>query len=378
MDFSLTLEQTQLRDSLQAFLRDQYPLAARTAACHTLGWRPEIWQRLGTELGILGAAFDEAQGGSGGGPVEHMVIQQALGEALALEPYLESVVMAGGLLRRAPGPLAATTLAQVLAGQDTVAVGWLEAGARFDLAHVATTARAVDGGWRLDGHKVAVVGAPWGSKLLLTARTAGLVGDEKGISLFLIDRHTAGVQLRPFHTLDGRRAADVHLVGAQVPATALLGTAGAALPVLEQVADEAVAAQCAEAVGLMTRLLQDTVDYTKQRSQFGQRISTFQALQHRMADMLMHLELARSATYAATLSLQADATERARAVSTAKVTVDDALRFISQNAVQLHGGMGMSDAVAVTHYFRRATVLGSSLGSRDHHLARFARLACVA
>jgi alkylation response protein AidB-like acyl-CoA dehydrogenase len=375
MDFLLDPEQAQLRDSLQVFLRDQYPLAARTAACEAAGWRPDVWRRLGSrELGVLGAAFDEAHGGSGGGPVEHLVVQQAFGAALVLEPYLESVVIAGGLLRRAGGTAAAQALRRVLDGDDSVAVGWLESGARFDLAQVATTAQPVPDGWRLDGRKVAVVGAGWGSQLLVTARTDGAAREAHGISLFLVPRDAPGVTLHAFHTLDGRRAADVVLDGVTLPPQALLGAPGAALPWLEQVADEAVAAQCAEAVGLMERMLRDTVDYTRQRRQFGQPIASFQALQHRMADMLMHLELARSATYGALLSSAADADERARVASTAKVTVDEALRFVGQNAVQLHGGMGMSDATPVTHCFRRATVLGCSLGSRDHHLARFARL----
>lgn len=374
MDFSLNPEQSQLRDALQAFLRDHDGLAERNAASAALGWRPELWRRLGSELGFLGAGFDESLGGSGGGAVEHMVIMEALGAAMALEPYLDSVVVAGGLLRRSPGTPARDALRSVIAGEDAVAVAWSAPPARAALSHVATTAQATGGGWRLDGRKGAVVGAGWGSRLLVTARTGGAVDDEPGISLFLVDRSAPGVSLREFHTLDGRRAAEVAFDGAVVPADALLGEAGAALPLLEQVADEAIAAQCAEGVGLMARLLDDTVRYTKQRRQFGQPVSSFQALQHRMADMLMHLELARSATCGATLSLGAAPRERALAASAAKVTVDEALRFVSQNAVQLHGGMGMSDETPVTHGFRRATVMMSVLGTREHHLARFARL----
>jgi len=375
MDLSLNPEQVALRDSLRTFLKDLYPIAARTQASREgPGWRPDIWRRLGSELGILGAAFPESLGGSGGGAVEHMVIMEELGAVLALEPYLESVVIGGGLLQRVAGSAAQEVLQSVLAGEEALAVAWLEPEARFDLAHVATTARPQGDGWRLDGRKAAVVGAPWASRLIVTARTAGEAGDPHGISLFLVERNRPGISLREFHTIDGRRAADVVLEGVTLPRSALLGEEGASLGLLERVADEAVAAMGAEAVGLMDRMLQDTVAYTQERRQFGQRIASFQALQHRMADMLMQLELARSAVYGATLTLDASPVERALAASAAKVTVDQATRFVSQNAVQLHGGMGMSDEVPVTQYFRRATVMGSTLGSIDHHLARFAWL----
>jgi alkylation response protein AidB-like acyl-CoA dehydrogenase len=375
MDLSLNPEQTALRDSLRHFLRDCYPLEARTRASRDgAGWRPEIWQRLGQELGILGAAFPEELGGSGGGAVEHMVIQEELGAVLALEPYLESVVIGGGLLRQAGGPAARAVLQTLLSGAAAVAVGLHEAAGRYALGHVATTARREGGGWRLDGAKVAVAAAPWSRWLIVSARTAGAATDAHGISLFLVERDRPGVSLCEFHTLDGRRAADVVLDGVTLPAGALLGEAGGALAPIEQVADAAIAALGAEAVGLMDPMLRQTVEYTGQRQQFGQRLSSFQALQHRMADMLMQLELARSAVYGVTLALDAPAEERALAASAAKVTVDRALRFVGQNAVQLHGGMGMSDEVPVTLYFRRATVIANLFGSTDHHLGRFARL----
>jgi len=397
MHFTLTSEQAQLRDALQHFLRDQYPLAARTQAAQADGWRPGIWRRLGAELGVLGAGFAEHQGGSGGGAVEHLVVMEALGEALVLEPYVESVVLAGRLLtapfadpvqnRDGDGDAAAppadcasaarasAAWAEVLRGDAVAAVAWAEAAACCQPKYVATRAQPTTQGWRLEGAKAAVVAAPWARHLLVSARTAGAVDDAQGISLFLVDAGTPGLRLRPFHTLDGRRAADVEFDGATLPPTALLGPMGQALPLLAQALDEAVSAQCAESVGLMARLLRETVDYTRQRRQFGQPIASFQVLQHRMADMLMQLELARSATYGATLALDdADAAARACAVSAAKVTVDDALRFIGQNAIQLHGGMGMSDATPVTHGFRRATVIEASLGSRAHHLARFTQL----
>ena len=375
MDLSLNPEQAALRDSLRAFLRDRYPLTLRTSASREgPGWRPEIWRQLGRELGMLGAAFPESLGGSGGSAVEHMVIMEELGAVLALEPYLESVVIGGGILRRTPGPAAREVLPAVLAGEDVVTAAWVEAQAGLDAARTATTARLQDGGWRLDGRKVAVVAAPWGSRFIVSARTGGAAGDTAGISLFLVEHDRPGVGMHAFHTLDGRRAADLVFDAVVLPRSALLGEEGGALGLIEQVADEAVAASGAEAVGLMQRMLQDTVAYTQQRRQFGQRLASFQALQHRMADMLMQLELARSAVCGATLALDGEPVERAKAASAAKVTVDQALRFVGQNAVQLHGGMGMSDEIPVTHCFRRATVMAGQLGSVDHHLARFARL----
>lgn len=373
MDFSLNNEQTLLRNSLSAFLRDSYPFSSRMAASKSAnGWRPDIWKALGKELGILGAAFPEDVGGSDGGPVETMIILEELGRALALEPFVESVVLGGGLLRHTGGARARAVLGAVLAGDDTVAVGLTEPDARFGLAHVGTQARRHDHGWQLDGHKAAVVGAQWGSSLIVTARTAGATADRRGISLFLVERDRPGVTLREYHTIDGRRAADVILDGVVLPTDALLGAEGDAFEVLERVADEAIVAQCAEAVGMMERMLEDTVSYTRQRRQFGQPISSFQVLQHRMADMMIQVELAKSAVYGATLKLGAARSERAMAASAAKVTTDQACRYVGQNAIQLHGGMGMSDELAVTHYFKRATVLGIMLGSADYHVNRFA------
>lgn len=373
MHFSLNNEQTLLRNSLRAFLRDRYPFPSRKDASQSdKGWRPDIWRALGKELGILGAALPEDVGGSGGGPVENMIVMEELGRALALEPFAESVVMAGGLLRRAGGQRARDLLAAVLSGDDTVAVGWNEPGARFGLATFGTQARKQGDGWCLDGHKVAVIGAQWGSSLIVTARSGGAASDRYGISLFLVERERPGVTLREYHTIDGRRAADVVLDGVMLPADALLGAEGQAFDLIERIADEAVAAQCAEAVGLMERMLEDTIAYTRQREQFGQPISSFQVLQHRMADMMIQVELARSSVYGATLKLDAEPAERARAASAAKVTTDQACRFVGQNAIQLHGGMGMSDELPVTHYFKRATVLGNTLGSADFHVRRFA------
>ena len=382
MDFEFSTEQQMLGASLQAFLQRHCDFATRTAASRSpLGWRPELWRSLGRDLEVLGAAFPVDLGGAGGGPTETLLIMQALGAALVAEPYLEAVVMAGGVLRRiaaAPGashPRVQAAIRALLAGQTVLVPAWTEPSARFCLDDVATTARkTVSGHWQLDGHKCAVTAAPWASAFIVTARTAGPRRARDGVSLFLVPRDLPGLVQKSYATIDGRRAADLYFDAVSLPADALLGNAGQALALVEQVADEAVAALCAEAIGVMDCLLQATLDHTRQRQQFGQPISSFQVLQHRMVDMKIQLEMARSATYNATAQLGADARQRGMAVSAAKVTVANACRFVGQNAVQLHGGMGMSDAVEMTHHYRRATLLETLLGTAEHHLSRFMAL----
>lgn len=370
MDFTLTSEQEQLRDSLRAFLADRNDFETRTKVSRSEpGWRESLWRAFADELGILGAPLPESAGGLDGDAVDTMVIMEELGGSLVIEPYLESVVIAGGLLKGRDADLA-----RIVTGDARFAFAWAEASSRYRFESVATKAERDDYGWLLSGDKAVVTAAPWATDLIVTARTAGAPGDKEGVSLFLVDPGAAGVTLTAYPTIDGRQAADIRFDGIKLSADALIGPEHGALPLIEKVGDAAIAAMAAEAVGVMRRLVQDTIDYTKQRRQFGQPISSFQALQHRMVDMYMQLELATSAVYLATLSLDADPVERARAASTAKVAVGNALRFIGQNAVQLHGGMGMTDELAVGHYFKRATVIESEFGSVDYHLARYVAL----
>ncbi|HEX7872767.1 MAG TPA: acyl-CoA dehydrogenase family protein [Sphingobium sp.] len=377
MDFAFTDEQELLRSSLQSYLRDRYAFEQRDKTSRAEpGWRPETWRAFAEELGIVGATLPEAAGGLGGNAVDTMVIMEELGAALVLEPYLETAVIAAGLLAGAGGREA--ELAGIADGSALYAYAWAEPGSRYRYADVATRARRDGDGWVLDGAKSVVTAAPWATQLIVTARTAGEPGDAEGVSLFLVDPKAAGVTLRPYPTIDGRRAAEVGLDSVYLPADALIGGEGTALPLIEKVGDAAIAAMGAEAVGVMRRMLQDTIDYTKERRQFGQPIAQFQALQHRMVDMFMQVELATSAVYLATLSLDADPADRARAASACKVTVGNACRFVGQNAIQLHGGMGMTDELAVGHYFKRATVIDSEFGTTDYHLARFADLSAAA
>lgn len=375
MDFTLSEEHALLRASLGQFLQQRYGFAERTAASRSEpGYRPEIWTALGSELGVLGMTIPEAHGGMGGGALEQMILMEEAGRALLLEPVCETLFQAGWLLQQAGGDIAGDLLAQVAAGSLKLAVALGEPGMRYDLADMATSAVKDADGWRLDGSKAVVMAAPWADRLIVAARTAGVAGDGSGLSLFIVDPAAAGVTLHSYPTIDGRRAADIDLVGVRVPAEALIGPEGGALPMLEAMRDRAIAAQAAEAAGLLGKLLDDTVDYTKQRSQFGQPLASFQVLQHRMVDMYMQVEMVRSAAILATLKLDGDPVERAKAASAAKVTIANACRFVGQNAVQLHGGMGMTDELAIGHYFKRATLLESEHGSADWHLARHAAL----
>jgi alkylation response protein AidB-like acyl-CoA dehydrogenase len=379
MDFKLTKEQELLRDGLAKFLATRYDLdKSRTAAKTGAGWQPDIWRGFADELGILGATLPEDVGGMGGGPVELMVIAEALGQALVVEPYVDTVVVAGGLLRRAGTEAATSVLAKIVAGTAIVALAAAEPTSGDHLPDVSTTAQRDGDDWVLRGSKVVAVAAPLATHLLISARTSGGRSDTDGISLFLSPFDPAnpppGVVVHGYRTIDDRRAADIGLDGLRLPARALLGNAGQAWASLTQARDEGAAAICSEAVGGMRKVLADTVEYSKQRRQFGQPIGSFQVLQHRMVDMYIELEQAVAAVHLAVLHLEAEPPIRARAISAAKATIGRAARFIGQNAVQLHGGMGMTEELAIGHYFKRLTAIQYEFGSTDYHLARYAEL----
>jgi alkylation response protein AidB-like acyl-CoA dehydrogenase len=375
MDFSFNDEQRMLRDSLSSFLADTYHFDARKKAiAASPGWRREIWRALAQDLGVLGAALPEAMGGLGGGPVDTLVVMEELGKALVVEPYLETVVMGAGLLKRIGTRAAAQAVAEIIAGDRIVVLAWGEPRGRYDAADVATQAVRDGAGWRLDGRKAVVTGAPMADQLIVTARTSGQQRDPDGVSLFLIDKMALGVVVRDYVTVDGRQASEIALDGVSLGADALLGEAGAALLLVEQVLDEARAALCAEALGVMGRLLAQTLAYARQRRQFGHAISDFQVLQHRMVDMFIQHEQAVAMTYMATLKLDRPAPERAKAVSAAKAFVGKACRFVGQNAVQTHGGIALTNELALSHYFKRAAMIESELGSVDWHLARYQSL----
>jgi alkylation response protein AidB-like acyl-CoA dehydrogenase len=375
MDFSFTEEQSMLRDTVASYLADNYGFDQRRAA---LGrepfWRPDVWSAFADELGILGAAFPEALGGLGGGYTENMVVMEELGKALVVEPYLGTVVIGGGFLKHGAPAGAEEMIGQIIAGKAIFAFAYAEPQGRYNIRDLKTTARKDGAGYVLNGHKAVVVGAPYATHLVVTARTGGGQRDAGGISVFIVPKSAKGVTTRDDPTVDGFRASEVYFENVALGAEARIGGEGEALPLVEKVMDEAIAATCAEACGVLRRLQEGTVEYTKQRKQFGVPISSFQVLQHRMVDMFIQLEQSISMTYMATIRLSDSDAERAKAASAAKVQIGKACKFVGQNAIQLHGGMGMTDEMAIGHYFKRATMIEGLFGSTDHHLARYEAL----
>ncbi len=376
MDFDFSDEQVQLRDVVARYLGDQYSFERyRAIKSSAAGWDPAVWRGL-ADLGVLGLTVPAAQGGLGFGPLETLAMMGDCGRNLLLEPMLSSAVIATAALR----PFVADTAAALLltdmaAGEKIAVLAHFESGARFDSRWVTTRARRVGEGYRLEGHKGVVMHAGAADRLLVSARTAGEPGDAAGVSLFLVPRTAAGVVLDTYPTLDGQRAADVYLQGVDVPAAGRLGAEGGALTAIEAALDVGLAALCADAVGVMQALLDATIEYVRARQQFGQPIGRFQALQHRIADMLIQLEAARSMSYLAALRCTAlDVGERRRALSAAKAVIGQAGRFVGQQAVQLHGGMGVTDELRVSHWFKRLTAAQLMFGDSDTHLQRYASL----
>jgi pimeloyl-CoA dehydrogenase small subunit len=375
MDFDFTEEQRLLRDSIDRLLADHYAFDKRRAyLAEPEGWSRTLWSQY-AELGLLGLPFAEAHGGFGGGGIEVMLLMEAFGRALVLEPYLATVVLAGTALRLAGSEAQqAALLPQVAQGKLLLAVAHGERQARYDLSDVLTTAKPKAGGWVLEGAKSVVVHGDSADRLVVSARTAGARNDPAGITLFLVDAAANGVARRAYTMRDGTRAAELSLSGVELGADAVLGEVGAGFPIIERVVEAGIAATAAEAVGAMETMQAMTLEYLKTRQQFGKPIGQNQALQHRATEMFVSLEQARSmAMLAAMMVEEPDAAERAHNIAMAKVGVGQAARFVSQNAVQLHGGIGMTEEYAVGHYFRRCMVIEHSFGDTAHHLSRLAR-----
>lgn len=375
MDFTYNETQEMLRDTLARFLADTYDFETRRKMIASdAGRDPGIWRALATELGILGAPFAEEQGGLGGGAVDNMIVMEQLGEAIAIEPYLQTVVIGGGALKAAGGPQAEALIPAIIGGDAIIAFAYAEPQGRYELQNLRTTARRDGAGWVLNGHKGVVYAAPWATHLLVTARTGGGQREDQGVSLFLVEANAPGIVRRDYPTVDGFRASEIYFENVAVPGDALLGGEGSALPLVEKIVDEATVAVCAEGTGVMRRLHAGTMDYAKQRKQFGRAIADFQVLQHRMVDMFMEVEQAASMTLMATLKLDLADAERKAAVSQAKAKLGKGLKFTGQSAVQIHGGIGITDELSIGHYFKRSTMIESQFGSTDHHLGRFERL----
>jgi alkylation response protein AidB-like acyl-CoA dehydrogenase len=373
MDFNFSEEQQLLADTVQRFVRDTYSFEARRDILRSkAGWSRETWQAL-SSLGLTALNVPEEHGGLGNGPVETMLVMNALGEGLVLEPFLAAAVVTPVLLLKLDDKAAAEKLLpDVASGERIIIVAHQEPQTRGEINHVATRAEKTSNGYVLDGVKNVIVGAGAADELLVTARTSGRTGDTDGISVFRVDPKAAGVTVKDYGTIDGLRAADIELKKVSVPAASLVGIEGKAFAAIEAAHDQALSALCAEAVGIMKAVNATTLEYTKSRKQFGQPIARFQVLQHRMADMFLHSEQARSMSYLAAIKcVDPGAGERRRALSAAKVIVGQAGRFIAQQAVQLHGGMGMTDELMVSHYFKRLTAIDLTLGDVDFHTQQF-------
>jgi len=376
MNFEFSDEQQQLHETVERYLTDQYTFEKfRAINASAAGWDKAAWAGLG-ELGVLALNVPAAQGGLGFGPLETLSVMSACGKSLLLEPFLSSAVIATALLRAFAENSAAADLMSRMASGDAIAVlAHYEPESRFESQWVAAQARKSGDTYTLDGHKAVVMHAGAADTLLVSARVSGAPQDASGVSLFRIPRDAEGLILDLYPTIDGQRAADVYLRGVQVPASGRLGLDGAALPMIEAALDIGLAALCAEAVGVMQALVDATVTYVQSRQQFGVPIGRFQALQHRIADMLIHLEQARSMSYLAALRcMDANLSERRRALSAAKAVIGQSARFIGQQAVQLHGGMGMTEELIVSHWFKRLTAAELMFGDSDTHLQRFAAL----
>jgi alkylation response protein AidB-like acyl-CoA dehydrogenase len=373
MDFRLTEEQLALQETLRRFIARDYDFEQRRSLARSpLGYSEQAWAQY-AELGLLGLPYPEEFGGVGGSGVDIMVVMEMVGQGLLLEPYLSTVVLCGGLLRdAATRAVKEALLPQIAAGKLQIALAAYEAAGRYELAHVASTAIREAKGWRLTGRKSVVLDAPSADYFLLSARSSGNRTGAEGISLFLLPRNAPGLTLQAYPTQSGGRAADLHLQDVTVDSDALIGSPGRALPVIERAVEQGIAALCAEAVGIVTALNEATLHYLKTRKQFGTVIGSFQALQHRMADMFIAAEQARSmAIIAAIQATGEEPAARRRAISGAKAYIGQAARFVGQQAVQLHGAMGVVDELAVSHYFKRLTMIDMTFGDADHHLARF-------
>ncbi|HEY7775622.1 MAG TPA: acyl-CoA dehydrogenase family protein [Kineobactrum sp.] len=373
MNFDLTEEQQLIQGSVARFIKDSYALDKRQQlVAGDTGFSESHWSMM-AELGWLGLPFAEEDGGFGGNQVDTMVLMEQFGRGLVLEPYLASIVMGGGALKRGSDALKERVLPGVIDGSCQLCFGYAEPQSRFDLHDVATTAQADGDSFIVNGHKSMVLHGGSADRIVISTRTGGERADVEGISLFLVEADAEGVQRESFQTVDGLRAAEITLENVRIPAANLIGELNAGYSILRAVANDAILALAAEAVGAMEMLYKDTVAYTQERVQFDHPLADFQVLQHRMVDMFMEYEQCKSLLYRATLETVQNSDELAqRSIHALKHLVGRAGIFIAENAVQLHGGMGMAEELRVGHYFKRILVIDSQFGNADYHLQRFA------
>ena len=368
MDFDLSQEQEMLAETARRFVTTKYSFERRREILASpAGFSHDVWRQL-AELGLTALLVPTGQGGLGAGPIETMVVMNAFGAGMLLEPFWSSAVHSTVLLSKLDGPGAAKLLEQLGTGERIATVGDTEPGRRYEAGSLSTTAERTAAGWTLKGVKSMVLHAAAADVVLVTASSRSAAGP----SVFAVSRPAEGVTVRDIRMIDGRRAGEVHLSDVRVGEDALLGGDGRAASALKEAQDVALAALCADAVGVMRALLNATQAYLQTRKQFGKPIGSFQALQHRIVDMLIHYEQAQSMSMLAAMQcMAADEGERRRSLSAAKVVVGQAGRFVGQQAVQLHGGMGMSDELDVSHLFKRLTASELLLGDTDHHMQQF-------
>ncbi|CAN5913571.1 pimeloyl-CoA dehydrogenase small subunit [soil metagenome] len=369
MDFDFSDDQEMLRDSVRKWVGKDYGFERRRSIVKAGGFSKEVWQEM-ADLGLMGVAIPEAHGGMGFGAVDAMVVMEELGRGIVMEPYAQGALIAGGVLSAyAPVDVQAEWSPKVASGEALVVLAHQEREARYNLAHVATTAAQNGSAWTVNGAKSVVPVGDKADAFLVPARVSGAVDDGAGIALFLVERKSDGVKTRGYGTQDGARAAELTFTNA--PATLIAG-AGTGLAATELAVDIGIAALCAEAVGAMDELVKITVDYMNQRKQFGVVISSFQALKHRIADVKMQLELGRSMSYFASLKMNEAPAARRRALAQAKYQLGQSMRFVGQQCIQLHGGIGVTDEYVASHYFKRLTVMEMSFGDSMFQLGKVA------
>ena len=372
MDFNFTEEQTLLENMVTSFVRDNYTWEAREAIVKTEeGWKPENWNQF-AELGLLGVPFAEEFGGLGGSVVDTMIVMEQFGKGLVVEPYMPSVVLAGGLISSLGSKeQVESIIPTIISGEARYAFAHSEPQSRFDLYDVKTSAVTNDGDFVLNGFKSVVFGGPIATHLIISARTSGEQRDTNGITLFLVDKTAAGLTLQNYPTIDEYRASEVVIENLKISKDMILGKLDNAYAAIDENIDRSTIAVCAEAVGILEVLKDTTIDYCKNRKQFGQAIGKNQSIQHRLVDMMIEYEQSKSILYMACTADLSNPSDRKKAVSGAKARIGKAIKYVGENAIQLHGGMGMVDEYMVSHYFKRATMLGILFGNEDYHMKRF-------
>ncbi|WP_323750745.1 acyl-CoA dehydrogenase [Marinobacter sp.] len=372
MNFELTEEQQMLQDSLRRFLTNEYTFEKRREIIESgQGTDAGIWQAL-AEMGLLAFTFPEEYDGLGGSGIDTMLVMESFGRALVTEPYLATVVLAGGLVRDAGSDAQKQAILPAIAsGEKLMALATYEHGARYNLAHINTQAKNDGSGYVLNGTKTAVIHGGQASQLIVSARTSGDTRSEDGVTLFLVDTDASGVNITDFASHDGFRTAEITLKDVKVTADAVIGKADLGFPALEKAIDQGIAALCAEAVGAMDAMTESTLEYTQTRKQFGTPISRFQVLQHSMADMFIQAQQGRSMAILAADNADSDDREvRRESISQAKLLINQGAREVAQSGVQLHGGMGVTDEMWVSHIFKRLTMINLMFGDADYHLGK--------